>query len=178
MKLKRVFGIGIAMALMAPIGVLSAQPAGAATVLTCAKPSGFVTFSPGLGTTPKIQTTSFSLPVKTCKGTPGVTSGTSKGSTKGTKPSTCGSLAAGATKTAVKITWNNLKTSTSTLSTSIVKGAPGVITASVVGKISAGLFMGKTIRTKVKVTIPPGSCSDAKPLKKATLTGLAPLTIG
>ena len=45
-------------------------------------------------------------------------------------------------------------------------------------KISAGLFMGKTIRTKVKVTIPPGSCSDAKPLKKATLTGLAPLTIG
>ena len=27
-----------------------------------------MTFAPGLGSTPKIQTTSFSLPVKSCKG--------------------------------------------------------------------------------------------------------------
>jgi hypothetical protein len=179
MKLKKVFGIGIAIALMTPIGVLAAQPAGAATVLTCAKPSGKVTFTPGLGSTPKIQTTSFSLPVTGCKGTPGVTSGTSKGSSKGTTKDTCASLGSGATKTAVTITWINKKTSTSNLSTTVVKGAPGVLTATVVGKISKGLFVGKTLRTKVKITLQKGVvCTDAHPLKTATLTGLAPLTIG
>jgi hypothetical protein len=178
MKLKRFAGLGLAVAMMAPVGVLAAQPAGAAAIVTCAKPSGFVTFSPGLGTTPKIQTTSFSLPVKSCKGTGGVTSGTSAGKTKGTKPSSCAGLATGATKTNVTITWNNKKTSSSTLSTSIVKGAPGVITASVTGKITKGLFLGKTIKTKVQVKLASGKCTDASPLKKATLTGLAPLTIG
>jgi len=46
------------------------------------------------------------------------------------------------------------------------------------GKISAGMFVGKTLKTKVKITIPSGACTDAKPLKKATLTGLAAVTIG
>jgi len=45
------------------------------------------------------------------------------------------------------------------------------------GKISAGLFVGKTIKTTVKVTL-KGSCTVAKPLKSAVLTGLKPLTIG
>jgi len=179
MKLKKFAGLGLAIAMVAPIGVLSVQPAGAAAIVTCSPPSGFVTFTPGLGTTPKIQKTTFSLPVKGCKGG-GVTGGTSKGSTKGTKPQTCTTFATNpsAANTKVTITWNTGKTSSSTLSTTIVKGAPGVITASVVGKISKGLFLGKTLKTKVKVTLAKGACSDANPLKKANLTGLAPLTIG
>jgi len=177
MKLKKFAGLGLAIAMVAPIGVLSVQPAGAAAIVTCSPPSGFVTFTPGLGATPKIQKTTFSLPVKGCKGG-GVTGGTSKGSTTGTTKSSCAGLAGGATKTPVTITWNTGKTSSSTLSTTIVKGAPGVITASVVGKIAKGLFLGKTLKTKVKVTLAKGACSDANPLKKANLTGLAPLTIG
>jgi len=178
MNLKKFAGLGLAMALMAPVGVLAAQPAGAAAVLTCSPPSGSVTFSPGLSSTPKIQTTTFKLPIKGCKGTAGVTGGTSAGSSKGTTKSTCTSLAGGATKTTVTITWSNKKTSTSTLSTQVVKGAPGVITATVNGKITKGLFLGKTLKTKVKITIPKSAkCTDAAPLKTATLSGLASVTI-
>jgi hypothetical protein len=167
----------MAIALMAP--VLAAAPAGAAAIVTCAKPSGSVTFSPGLGATKKLQTTTFNLPIKGCKGTGGVTSGTSKGSAKGTTPQSCGTFAAaGKTVTKVTITWNTKATSSATLTTLVsVSGKTG-ITATVSGKISKGLFLGKTLKTKVKVTIPSGVCTDAKPLKKATLTGLAVVTIG
>ncbi len=179
MKLKRVFGVGLAIGLMAPIGAIAAPPAGAATIVTCGKPSGFVTFTPGLGTTKKIQTTSFNLPVKGCKGG-GVTSGASKGSTKGTKAQNCTTFATdpSAATTTVTITWNTTKTSTAKLATK-VSSSGGSLIATVSGKISKGQFLGKTIKTKVKVTLQSGAiCTDAHPLKKATLTGLAPLTIG
>jgi hypothetical protein len=171
-------GVATALALMAPVGVAVAKPAGAAPIVTCAKPSGAVTFVPGLGTTKKIQTTKFNLPVKNCKGTGGVKSGTSTGSTKGTKPENCATFGSNPSgvKTKVTIKWNTGKSSVATLST-VVKPAPGGLTATVSGKITTGEFKGKTIKTKVKVTL-KGACSDANPLKKAVLTGLAPLTIG
>jgi hypothetical protein len=167
----------MAIALMAPLVFVSGT-AGAATLVTCAKPSGSVTFVPGLGATPKIQTTTFTLPVTGCKGG-GVTSGSSKGSAKGTTPSSCGTFAtASKTVTKVTITWNTKKTSTATLTTIVsISGKTG-ITATVSGRISAGLFVGKTLKTKVGITIPKNVCTDAAPLKKATLTGLAPVTIG
>jgi hypothetical protein len=176
---KRVLGVGAAIALMAPAGVITASPAGAAPIVTCKKPSGSVTFVPGLGKTPKIQTTKFNLPVKNCKGKGGVKSGSSKGSTKGTKKQNCTTFAtAGKTVTNVTIKWNTGKTSTAKLTTKVaVQGTSLVATVS--GKISKGLFVGKALKTKVKVTIPKtAKCTDKAPLKKATLTGLAPLTIG
>jgi hypothetical protein len=176
--LKRFIGVTSALALMAPVGVAMAKPAGAAPIVTCAKPSGAVTFTPGLSDVPKVQTTKFNLPVKNCKGTGGVKSGTSTGSTKGTTKETCltfGSNPSGV-KTKVTIKWNTGKSSVATLST-VVKPATGGLTATVSGKISTGEFKGKTIKTKVKVTL-KGKCSTASPLKKAVLTGLAPLTIG
>ena len=111
-----------------------------------------------------------------------VQSGAVKLTSKFSKPGNCSTLAtAGSTnptKGTETITWNTKKTSTATLTTIVsVSGATG-ITATVSGKISAGLFVGKTLKTKVKVSIPSGVCTDAKPLKKATLTGLAPVTIG
>jgi hypothetical protein len=166
----------MAVALMAP--VIAAAPAGAAAVVTCAKPSGFVAFKPGLkATTKAIQTTTFNLPVTGCTGTGGVKSGTSKGSSKGTKPENCATFgAAGKTVTNVVITWNTKATSTAKLTTTVAITKTG-INATVTGKISKGLFLGKTVKTKVAVTIPKGTCTDAKPLTKATLKGLAPLTI-
>jgi hypothetical protein len=173
--MKKLGVFAMAVALMAPM--LAAAPAGAAAIVTCAKPSGSVTFTPGLSLVPTKQTTSFTLPIKGCTGTGGVKSGTSTGTTKGTTKDTCATFGkASSPKTTVTIKWNTNATSTASLATVVVPGAKGVITATVSGKISKGLFVGKTIKTKVKVTLPAGSCT-AKPLKKATLTGLAPLTI-
>ena len=175
--MKKLGVLTMAIALMAPL-VFIANTAGAATLVTCAKPTGSVAFVPGLGATPKIQTTTFTLPVTGCKGG-GVTSGSSKGSAKGTTKSSCGTFAAaGKTITKVTITWNTKKTSAATLTTTVsISGKTG-ITATVSGRISAGLFVGKTLKTKVGITIPKNVCTDAAPLKKATLTGLAPVTIG
>jgi hypothetical protein len=176
---KRVLGVATALALMAPVGVITASGASAAPLVKCAKPKGSVTFKPGLGTTKKIQTTIFKLPVKNCTGKGGVKSGTSNGSAKGTKPENCATFgAAGKTVTKVTITWNTQKKSTAKLTTT-VKPATGGLTATVNGKVTSGLFKGKTVKTKVKVTLQKGAiCTNANPLKKATLTGLAPLTIG
>jgi hypothetical protein len=177
--LKRVLGVAAALALMAPVGVISATSASATPLVTCAKPSGSVTFVPGLGTTKRIQTTKFNLPVKNCKGKGGVKSGTSTGSTKGKTKQNCATFAAaGKTITNVTIKWNTGKTSTAKLTTT-VKAQGTSLVATVSGKISKGKFTGKTLKTKVKITIPKtAKCTDKAPLKKATLTGLAPLTIG
>jgi hypothetical protein len=177
MKLKQFLGVGLAIAMMAPVGVLAAQPAGAAAIVTCAPPSGTVTFTPGLSSTPKIQTTSFNLPIKNCKGG-GVTGGTSKGSTKGTKPQTCATFATNpsAANTKVTITWNTGKTSVSVLATK-VSSSNGSLIATVSGKVTSGTaFVGKTLKTKVKVTL-KGKCTPSAPLKQAVLTGLAPFTV-
>jgi hypothetical protein len=174
--MKKVGVFAIAVALMAPVAFVATPAGAAAPVVTCAKPSGSVAFVPGLSATPKVQTTNFTLPVTKCTGTGGVKSGTSKGSSKGTKPQTCATFAAaGATTTTVTITWNTKKTSTAKLATKIGSAKSGIV-ATVSGKISKGLFVGKTIKTKVSVTL-KGACSNASPLKKAVLTGLAPLTI-
>jgi hypothetical protein len=177
--MKKVGIFAIAIALMAPGALIAAAPAGAATLVTCAAPSGSVAFVPGLGATPKIQTTVFTLPIKGCKGG-GVTSGSSKGSAKGTTKQTCVTFAAkGKTVTNVTITWNTKKTSTAKLTTTVSTSGTNGITATVTGKITKGLFVGKTLKTKVKVTIPKtAKCTDAAPLKKASLSGLAKVTIG
>ncbi len=174
------FGVFVtSLALLVPgVALVASSPAGAAPLVTCAKPSGFVTFAPGLTMKPTIQTTKFNLPVKGCTGKGGVKSGTSTGSTKGKTKDTCLTFGgASSPKTTVNIKWNTGKISTAALATKVVPGAKGVITATVSGKISKGPFVGKTIKTKVKVTL-KGACSNASPLKKAVLTGLSPLTIG
>jgi hypothetical protein len=177
--LKRVIGIGVTLALMAPVGVITAGAAGAAPLVKCAKPSGSVTFVPGLGKTPKIQTVKFNLPVKNCTGPGGVKSGKSAGSSKGTTKQNCATFATtGKTVTNVTIKWNTGKSSAAKLTTT-VKAQGNALTATVSGKVNKGLFKGKVVKTKVKVTIPKtAKCTDQAPLKKATLTGLAPLTIG
>jgi hypothetical protein len=175
--LKRVMGVATALALMAPIGIAVAKPAGAVPVLKCAKPSGSVTFKPGITSTAKIQTTTFSLPIKNCTGTKGFTSGTSTGKTVGKEPTNCSNFGDAATQaTKVTIKWNNGKQSTASLKTKIVPGAPGSLTASVSGKISKGAFTGKIVKTKVTVTL-KGNCTST-PITKAVLKGVAALTIG
>jgi hypothetical protein len=174
MQLKRVFGVGLAIALMAPIGVLSAQPAGAAGGTSCAKVGGKITLTPGLGTTPKAQTITFSLPLTGCKGG-GVTGGTSKGTTHAA-PGTCKSFGSGTQtmKITTNIIWNTKKTSTMTGTTS-TKG----VTTTIVGKITKGLFLGKKVTTTVTATLDStsGGCTDSNPLKKLNVKNTKPFVI-
>jgi len=177
MKLKRVFGVGIAIALMTPIGVLAAQPAGAAPIVTCAKPSGKLPLSPPLDSTKKqIITIKINLPIKGCKGG-GVTSGISTGQSKTSKPVNCAEFLSNPSNTSLTttITWNTKKTSVykATTTSKVVNGA---IIATLTGKITKGIFLGKKVATTVKVTF-DGNCSPGHPMKAIIITGQKPFTI-
>src|SRR4051794_30546993 len=125
--MRRIYVFTMAFALLAPMAAVSAGPAGAAGGTTCAKPSGTITISPGLTTTPTAQTISVVLPVKACKGG-GVTGGTSKGSLK-TAKITLKTLASGAPITLNDtITWNNKKTTTFSAKATTTISSGGVIT--------------------------------------------------
>jgi hypothetical protein len=176
--MKKFWVLAMAVALLAPIAVISAGPAGAAGGTKCAAPSGKLAITPGLSTTPKVQTTVINLPVKKCTGG-GVTTGVAKGTIKGTKAQTCASFFSNpaATTIVTTITWSpkSMGTSTFTAATKLTS-SKSAITVVIKGKITKGLFKGKTLSTTVKVTL-NGKCTPAAPLKSITLTGLKPLVI-
>ena len=172
--LRKVFGFTMAVALLAPIGVLAAGPAGAATGTSCKSVSGSVSVSPGLSTVAKAQVITFNLPVKGCLGG-GVTSGTVKGTDKVTKPGTCATLGAPgpAQKITGTITWNTKATSTFSASTT-TKGLSFTIT----GSVTAGLFKGTKVSEAGTYKLPTGAiCTVAHPLKTLTVTGTKPFVI-
>jgi hypothetical protein len=171
----KTFGrFAMAIALLIPVGIAAAAPAGAAGGTTCKPPSGKITVTPGYGTTAKAQTIVFSIPFTGCKGG-GVTSGNAKGTLK-EPPGTCSSFGATllAAKVATTITWNTKATSTLSL-TSSTKG--GAFTLS--GTVTKGLFL------KLKVTFAGtaaldtshGPCSTKNPLKVIVLKGTKPFVI-
>ena len=141
----------MAIALLVPLGVMTAGPAGAAGGTTCKPASGTVKLSPGLTTTAKVQTITINLPVSGCVGG-GVTSGVFKGSLKTTAISIKTFAAGGPPlKLAATITWNTKATSTlaATSTTKIGK----TITSTVNGKITKGLFANLTFKSAQTVTL-------------------------
>jgi hypothetical protein len=173
--LRKFFGFTMAIALLAPMGVLAAGPAGAATGTSCKSVSGNVTVTPGLSTVAKAQVITFNLPVKGCTGG-GVTSGTVKGTDKVTKPGTCATLGAPgpAQKITGTITWNTKKTSTFTATTT-TKG----LTFTIAGTVTGGLFKGTKVSEAGKYALPKSGkfCTVANPLKTLTVTGTKPFVI-
>jgi len=144
----------MAIALLAPTALLTAGPAGAAGGTTCGKPSGTITITPGLTGTPTVQVISVVLPVKACKGG-GVTGGTSKGSIKTAKIS-ISTFASGAPVTLNDtITWNNHKTTTFSAKATTKISSKGVITSTVKGKVTKGLFLGSSVSATVNVKLGP-----------------------
>jgi hypothetical protein len=148
--MRRIGILTMAIALLAPMAVLTAGPAGAAGGTTCKPPTGKLTFSPGVGTTLKAQTININLPIKGCVGG-GVTGGTFKGTLK-TAPTDLALLSKQAAnlKFSVTITWNTRKTSTFTATSSTTVGK--IITSKVTGKITKGLFAGLTFSSAQTVT--------------------------
>jgi hypothetical protein len=173
--MKKLYVFGMAIALMAPMAVLTTGSAGAAAAgTTCGKPVGTIKIAPGLGSTPKVQTISISLPIKACKGG-GVTGGTSKGSIK-TAAITAATFANGKpVKLNDTITWAGGKGTTTftASSTTTVKG--GVITAVISGKVSKGLFKGLTASTTVTVKL--GKPGADKLIKSLSISATKPFTI-
>jgi len=171
--MRKIYVFTMAIALLAPVAAMTAVPAGAAGGTTCAKPSGTITISPGLTTTPTAQTISVVLPVKSCVGG-GVTGGTSTGSLK-TAKITLKTLASGAPITLNDtITWNNHKTTTFSAKAATTIASNGVITSKINGKVSAGLFVGSTVSTSVHVKLGP---LVKNAVKNLVITGIAAFTI-
>jgi hypothetical protein len=151
--MKRFGMFTMAIALLLPMVALTAGPAGAAGGTTCKPPSGKLTFSPGVGATPKVQTITINLPISGCVGG-GVTGGTFKGTLK-TAPTDLKLLSkqAASLKFPTTIVWNTKKTSTFTATSATKIGK--VITSKVSGKISKGLFAGLTFSSSQTVTYGP-----------------------
>jgi hypothetical protein len=172
--MKKLYVLGMAIALMAPMAVLATGPAGAAAAGTkCGKPSGSITLTPGLDSVKRVQTIKIALPVKGCVGG-GVTGGSFSGSLKTTPINIAGFAASTKPlKLTAKITWNTKATSTFTATTTTkVKGK--VITSSISGKISAGLFKGLSVSSAQTVKL--GKLVGGK-VKNLTITGTTPFTI-
>jgi hypothetical protein len=177
MKLKRVFGVGLAIAMMAPIGVLSAQAGGAAAATpTCKTQTGTATVKPGLLLTPKKdQTITAITNLAGCTGG-GVTKGTGKAVIK-VKAGDCGGLAKTGTKMPISetITWSNKKTST--LSGTSTTG-PKVAQATISLKVTKGLFLGKKGTTVISFAPKKGQdCSPGHPIQNLTIKGVKPFVL-
>jgi hypothetical protein len=171
--MKSFIRITMAIAVLAPLAVMTAAPAGAAAVLTCTTQAGSATIKPGI--TPKATNVTISVSEKLsgCKGSPGVTTGTETASFVN-KAATCSGLAKKGTKTGpftAKLTWSNKKTSTVSLTT-----VSNVLTATATGKVTAGLFVGKKIATTITYGLKTGNCTST-PLTALTIKGTKPFVI-
>jgi hypothetical protein len=193
----------VVVGLAVPAGVMVAQSASAAPIVTCAKNkvTATSTISPGI---PKLQsaanaekgeikvniTTGTTGKLASCSGL-GVTGGTFTSSFKVLDPTNCNSLvdnsepaASPATTGPLVITWSAGKGKT-TIGVAKLSAAtpPAVGKLHVGGKVTASTgavasLVGKTLSIDVAFTAVPSSGCVSTDLVKATTTNYNPLTIG
>jgi len=178
--LARVAVLAGAVSLAASVMVMA--PASAATVSqSCKTFKGVVTISPGLTTTPHAQTASATGNLSGCT-VASKTGGTGVIRAKLGLPSnsSCQGLATG--KQTVKIpsatiTWKNKKTTTMALKAVTGSGSTATV-ATITGKVTKGLFVGKTVTGAIKVTPKAGeNCSPGHPIQHLTFTNPKPFVI-
>ena len=163
--MRKTLGVLCAAAMMVPLGVITAQPAAAATVTQCSKAAGSATFTPPL---PKLGSTKKTNSKLTATGTVSgcVGGGVKSGKTKFVQtskptPGNCSTIVqpskTNATYGTLTITWNTGKVSTA-------KGfkihQTDSTTATTTGKITSGKFAGKTIKATVTFTPESGGCTS------------------
>ena len=171
--MRKTFGLLCAAALMLPVGIIAAAPAGAATVTQCGVAKGTATFKPPLpklGNSTKVKSKLTSTgTVSGCKGG-GVTSGKTKFTqTSASTGANCTTLVQPKatdkpTVGTLTTTWQNGKVSTAK-STAIKQ--TDATHANITGKITSGLFLGKTLKGTVEFTPESGGCTS-KDLSKVT----------
>jgi len=171
--MRKTFGLLCAVAMMLPIGIIAAAPAGAATVTQCGKAAGTATFKPPL---PKLSSNTKVKSKLTSTGTVsgcvggGVTKGTTKFTqTSASTPANCQTLvsptaSSAPTKGTLTITWAPGKVSTAA---GFAIKQTDATHATTKGKITSGQFKGKSINGMVEFTPESGGCTS-KDLSKVT----------
>lgn len=165
--MRKFAGVCLAAAMLLPVGLIAAAPAGAAAPkTTCKTASGTATFSPAL---PKVGSTAKVKPTITVTGKlSGCTGGGVKSATisavlKQANAGNCTTLLAGATANITgseTLKWNNKKTSTvKPLKLTGVTGHATQTTAT--GPVSAGLFLKAKQTGTLSFTPLNGGCTTA-----------------
>jgi hypothetical protein len=162
--MRKSFGVLVAVATLLSMVAMTSPGGAAAATPTCNAAAGTFKFTPGLPASGGvIANLSSAGTVTGCSGG-GVTSGktvftqTVKSTTKGS----CATLAKPTGKPTTGkfvVTWNTGKTSTAT-AFNVTQSTKTITNASTVGKITAGLFVGKTISGAVsfKLAVVGGKC--------------------
>ena len=162
--MRKSFGVFVAVATMLSMVVMTAPSGAAAATPTCNSAAGTFKFTPGLPASGGVLANLSSAGTVTgCSGG-GVTSGKTvfTQTTKSTTKSSCATLAKPTGKPTVGkfvVTWNNGKTSTAT-GFNVTQSTKTVTNATTTGKITAGLFVGKSIAGAVtfKLSVVGGKC--------------------
>jgi hypothetical protein len=151
----------LAAAALATSGLIATPANAAAAQQTCKTLKGTVNIKPGISATPRAQTA-------TAKGNLGGCAPAAKTGGTGVMTATlklpanssCGGLASGGTtiKMTTKITWKNKKTSTLALTAKTGTGS-NVLTATITGKVTAGLFKGRPVTAQIKIKPTKGNCA-------------------
>ena len=171
--MRKFAGVCLAAAMLLPMGLIAAAPAGAAAPkTTCSKASGTATFKPPL---PALTSTAVVKPVITVTGTltgckgGGVTSAKIKAVLKQAIAGNCTTLLKGATANisgSETLTWNTKATSTvKTLKLAGVKGNATQTNAT--GAVTAGLFL-KAKQTGTLAFTPLNKGCTGAPLAKVS----------
>jgi hypothetical protein len=177
LTMRKMSGLLLVVAMMLPLGVIGAGPAGAVGGTVCATAKGTATFTPPLPILKSKATVKGNLvaigTLGKCVGG-GVTSAHTKfTSAKSTTGSNCTTLTtfnpkAKPTAGTEVITWNTGKTSTVALQLHQVKGKP--TQTSVTGTITAGLFKGShQTGSLIYKPVPATACTKVA-LKTVTYT--------
>jgi hypothetical protein len=160
---------------------LALAPASAATpVQKCTKATGTGTITPGLSTTPHDQVVKAVMTNTGC--TPAAkTGGSGKISvTLKIKAGSCQGLVKGGQTIPIPSateTWKNGKKSTYHLTAKTGTGSNATL-ATISGNVSSGLFAGKHLSVKLKITTPSAeNCTPGHPVKHITLKNTTAWTI-
>jgi hypothetical protein len=170
------------VALMLPVGLMGAAPAGAVGGTKCKAVSGTATFKPAL---PKFTSTKQVTPSVTAKGAQiggcvggGVKSAGATLTAKFSKPGNCVTLAKGTANPVrgkLSLTWNTKQIST--IGAVLLTGIPNTATQlRIAGKVTAGLFKGSALSGTVNYTPQGGGCTKVN-LAKVTLKQITSLVI-
>lgn len=180
--MRKIVGTFFVIAMLLPLGVLSAAPAGAATGTTCKSFSGTGMFSP---TVPKLTSTTkvktvlrASGPVSGCSGS--VSGGTIKFVSSLSAAENCKTLGVPPTapiKGTETITWNDGSSSTIAFKLAEIPGNP-VTTQALTGTVTGGVFKGLHQKGKLSyAALPLGQGCASTGLSRISYTSTASMSI-
>jgi hypothetical protein len=158
------------------LSIISIAPAGAASYQTCKTLKGTATLTPGLSTVPKTQTVTAKANATGCAPA-SKTGGSGVLTSKASIPNgSCQGLATGGQtiKLASTMKWKNGKSSKLALTAKTGSGSTATV-ATITGKVTSGLFVGKKVKTTITFTVKSGENCTTVPVKHLTIKNTKPL---